>query len=94
MCVIRRRYLRKGHSALTVLANFGTAPLSVTLSFNWTLLGLNPDSSVLRAPVLRVPPQKAQRWAGSPDAARLTVPAATMGDPASLEGLILLLEAK
>ena len=86
-------YLRKGHSALIVLANFGAAPVSVTLSFQWPLLGLTSAGATLRAPSLKVPPQQSQHWGVRPDGAKMLVPAATKGDPASLEGMILLLEA-
>eukprot|EP01046_Picozoa_sp_COSAG06_P008705 COSAG06_NODE_442_length_15715_cov_16.651639_10_plen_164_part_00 len=86
-------YLRKGHSALIVLANFGAAPVSVTLSFQWSLLGMTSAGATLRAPSLKVPPQQSQHWGVRPDGAKMLVPAATKGDPASLDGMILLLEA-
>ena len=56
-------YVRKGTAALIVLANFGSVPTTVMLSFNWEMLGLAPDTSALAltAPMLRVPPQAAAR---------------------------------
>ena len=87
-------YVRKGHSALIVLANFGTAAVSATLSFNWGLLGLTSTGATLRAPVLSVPPQPSQHWGTSPDGAKLLVPAATKGAVDSRDGVILLLEKK
>jgi hypothetical protein len=55
---------------------------------------MKATTSALRAPKLRVPPQKAQPWGAGLVWYSGLVPAATMGDPASLEGVILLLEAK
>jgi hypothetical protein len=86
-------YVRKGNSALIVLANFGSLDTSVGLTFNWTLLGLPSGGvgCVLSAPGLRVPPQKAQSMQlGS----SVHVPAPTKGAPDSLDGLILLLKKK
>lgn len=57
------------------------------------LTGLKSATAHLHAPALRVPPQKARRWGAELDGMSLVVPAATMGDPSSLEGMILLLEA-
>jgi hypothetical protein len=87
-------YVRKGHSALIVVANFGTMAVSVTLTFNWGVLGLTSAGSTLRAPVLTVPPQPSQHWGVSPDGAKVQVPVATKGAVDSREGLILLLEKK
>ena len=53
LCYVRASFDRKilltlqGHSALIILANFGTVPASATLSFNWTLLGAPSQSSAL-----------------------------------------------
>jgi hypothetical protein len=85
-------YVRKGMSALIVLANFGSEPQSVHLAFNWTTLGLAASAVTLRAPMLRVPVQLAQDSLSTDD--RVKVPALTHGAIDSREGVILLLEKK
>ena len=39
--------ISQGHSALIVLANFGTTTASVKLTFNWTLLGASNENSAM-----------------------------------------------
>ena len=85
-------YVRKGTSALIVLANFGSTPSSVQLSFDWAVLGLNASAVTLRAPGLRVPVQPAQNSLSIDDP--IQVPALTRGAIDSREGVILLLEQK
>jgi len=85
-------YVRKGKSALIVLANFGSQPTSVTLTFNWTLLGLDASTATLSVPKLRVPVQLGQNSISMFDP--IKVPALTHGAIDSVEGVILLLEKK
>jgi len=85
-------YLRYGHSALIVLANFGAVSSTIELRYNWKALGLDASEVNLRAPELRVPVQPGQDsieiggW--------IIVPALTHGAIDSREGLILILEKK
>ena len=83
-------YVVKGKRALVVLANFGTTPATVHLSFDWAALGLRQSAAKLSRPALRVPPQKGA--ASLPTGAAVLVPAATKGAVNSTEGVILLLE--
>ena len=85
-------YVRKGHSSLIVVANFGSKPTSVHLSFNWTTLGLDTSAVTLSAPKLRVPVQLGQGALaiGAP----IEVPALTRGAIDSREGVILLLKSQ
>jgi hypothetical protein len=58
------------------------------------MLGLTASSSTLRAPGLRVPPQRELEVSLSPsDRPEVEVPASVKGEPSSREGTILLLES-
>ena len=88
--VVVTTYLRKGTSALVVLANFGKDVEDVHLDFDWGLLGMEASRSTLRVPGLRVPVQPARESVALNGAVK--VPALTRGAIDSTEGVVLILE--
>eukprot|EP00747_Dinoflagellata_sp_TGD_P078072 gnl/TRDRNA2_/TRDRNA2_159884_c2_seq1.p1 gnl/TRDRNA2_/TRDRNA2_159884_c2~~gnl/TRDRNA2_/TRDRNA2_159884_c2_seq1.p1 ORF type:complete len:516 (-),score=82.86 gnl/TRDRNA2_/TRDRNA2_159884_c2_seq1:57-1496(-) len=82
-------FLRKGHGALIVLANFG-AEQAVHLQYDWQQLGMDPAAMRLRAPQLQPMQPQEHVWSLGDE---IVVPAPRHGSPSSREGWLILLES-